>query len=550
MRSIASKVRFIALLLSILTVQLALCGGPPDTVVVPLVRTSGYGPFKGVARLSFPGEYGPEWQRALAEVRGIPFDLHGFSLRYMNLQMDQYLYQSMRSGLLDRPFALSKLAEGGYDTTRLTPKYVSQDVPIVAGYDKDGNIVYVVDTKDDHSFWGKDRIVILPYRPGDLTDVQMDSLNDRLDKPAVSFEFFDGKKSHEGEVALRINPYVRVPASLEQEYRGKIVFGIGTYEHRQGVLKSGERKYLVAASNGFQTGVYRGKESEFAFFPAEDSGMVSPATSLRYRLGDRIEITDEVFRIDSSALDGSSLTLLRVQAGPTGGGIAVGSSARDFRGRTLAGENVTLGQFRGKFVLLYFWYPGSALCASEIPYLNDIHAGYGGGPKLQVLGMALTSGPPLASFVSEHGVKWPQVPLSDTSGILRDYAVGGYPSVFLVDPQGKIVSNLRLGEGELSSAVALALGDSASFQSVVAKGNAEFRYDLTKKKRVEVAGDFSGWRSIPLYRSGGGFSRRVEIPPGRYHYKFIVDGQWKLDPANSDTENNASGEAENVLVVR
>jgi hypothetical protein len=292
--------------------------------------------------------------------------------------MDQYLYQSMKSGLLERSFALGLLAQGRYDTVGLTSKYVSQDVPIVAGYDKDGNIVYVVDTQNDHSFWGKDRIVISPYRPADLTDAQMDSLNACIDKPETSFGFFDGKKEREGESRAPHRSVRQGSPALEQEYRGKIVFGVGTYEHRRGLLKNGEQKYMVAASNGFQTGVYRGRETEFAFFPAEDSAVVSPGTSLLYRLGDRIELTDEAFRIESIALDGGSLMLRRDQAGSAGEGIAIGSTARDFRGKTLDGGNVTLKQFRGEFVLLYFWYPGSPSCVSEIPYLNDLHAAYGG----------------------------------------------------------------------------------------------------------------------------------------------------------------------------
>jgi hypothetical protein len=66
---------------------------------------------------------------------------------------------------------------------------------------------------------------------------------------------------------------------------------------------------------------------------------------------------------------------------------------------------------------------------------------------------------------------------------------------------------------------------------------------------VEVAGDFSGWLPVPLYRSEGGFLRHVVIPPGRYQYRFIVDGEWTLDPSNNVTENSPAGRANNVLVV-
>jgi hypothetical protein len=149
----------------------------------------------------------------------------------------------------------------------------------------------------------------------------------------------------------------------------------------------------------------------------------------------------------------------------------------------------------------------------------------------------------------EHQITWTQILLRDTSRVLRDYAVGGYPATFLIDPQGNIVENARLGGGDMHSRVALALGDSTPFTSLVSKGNVLFRYDEGRRTRVEVAGDFSGWLPVPLYRSEGGFLRHVVIPPGRYQYRFIVDGEWTLDPSNNVTENSPAGRANNVLVV-
>jgi peroxiredoxin len=530
-------------------VSLSWCSGQSESFEVPLLRAPGYGPFHPVIRLSVPGENGGGWERAIAEVRGIPVDLHGFSVRYLNMQMDQFVYQSYRAGLIAPAFALDLIARNAYDTTKLTPKHVDQDIPVVVGTDGEGNTVYVVDTKDDHSFWGKDRIVIPPIRAGTLTAGEMDSLNDLVEKPVVSFEFWDGKRVREGEVTVRLCPYVNVPASLAQEARGKAVFGIGTFDHRRGVFRSDGREYMCAVSNGFQSGVYGGRQNEFAFFPSEDSSTASASSTLRYRLGDQVEIGNEVIRIASVSVDGSALSLRREKRSGTGEGIAVGSVARDFTGRTLAGEQVSLRQFRGKYVLLVFWFPGSSLCVTGIPYLNDIHAAYG-DTNIQVLGMALQGGPAIPGFAGEHQITWTQVLLRDTSRVLRDYAVGGYPATFLIDPQGKIAENGRFWGGDLHSRVALALGDSTPFASLISKGNVVFQYDRGRARSVEVAGDFTGWHPVPMYRIGSGFLRHVPVPPGRYQYRFIVDGEWTLDPSNGVTEDSSSGRANNVLVVR
>ncbi len=547
MRSLVSRIRIVLCLLAVQPLFAFLHAAGTDSVVVTLARAPGYGPFTPVVRLSYPGENGGAWVRAIPEMRGIPVDLHGFSVRFMNLQADQHLFQSYREGLIDPGFALEAITREKIDTTRLTAKYVSQDVPVVAGYDQDGNIAYVVDTKADHSFWGKDRIVVTPFRPGTLTRAQMDSLNDAIDKPVVGYEYFDGRKIQEAEVAVRICPYVNVPAERAEEMRGKIVFGIGTFEYRRGVFTNGERKYMCAVSNGFQSGVYGAQGDRYAFFPAEDSSTASPRTSLLYRMGDRVEIANEIFRISSLSIDGGSLSLRREKPVPGGPGIAVGSMARDFEGKTLAGDRVSLAGFRGKYLLLNFWYPGSPGSAAEIPYMNDVHDALGGS-NLTVLGMVPLPGDSLAPFAAAHRIRWMQVPLGDTSRVLRDYAVVGCPSAFLINPGGMIVENGNLGSGDLAAMLSSALGDTSVIPLLIGKGNVAFRFDVGRQKRVEVTGDFTGWLPLPMYRTGTGFVRRVALSPGRYHYVYLVDGEQVLDPSGAETEDS-SGRSVNVLVV-
>lgn len=50
---------------------------------------------------------------------------------------------------------------------------------------------------------------------------------------------------------------------------------------------------------------------------------------------------------------------------------------------------------------------------------------------------------------------------------------------------------------------------------------------------VQLVGDFTHWQDkpIPLERSEGGIWRTsIELAPGTYHYRFMVDGQWRDDP--------------------
>ncbi|HEY0009175.1 MAG TPA: AAA family ATPase [Tepidisphaeraceae bacterium] len=71
--------------------------------------------------------------------------------------------------------------------------------------------------------------------------------------------------------------------------------------------------------------------------------------------------------------------------------------------------------------------------------------------------------------------------------------------------------------------------------------------------RVLIAGDFNNWSpmSSPLMSNGDPSKWITKLPlqPGRYRYRFVVDGQWVTDPNNERTEINEYGEMNNVVEV-
>jgi len=67
----------------------------------------------------------------------------------------------------------------------------------------------------------------------------------------------------------------------------------------------------------------------------------------------------------------------------------------------------------------------------------------------------------------------------------------------------------------------------------VSSGQAVFLY-FGQANSVEVAGEFNAWAPEPLERVCASelWARRVELNPARYEYKLVVDGTWRMDPAN------------------
>ncbi len=69
-------------------------------------------------------------------------------------------------------------------------------------------------------------------------------------------------------------------------------------------------------------------------------------------------------------------------------------------------------------------------------------------------------------------------------------------------------------------------------------------------KHVQVAGDFNIWNPHEgnMNRDEGGiWSVTLPVPPGRYNYKFIVDGDWMADPNNPDFEKDERGNINSVV---
>lgn len=80
-----------------------------------------------------------------------------------------------------------------------------------------------------------------------------------------------------------------------------------------------------------------------------------------------------------------------------------------------------------------------------------------------------------------------------------------------------------------------------------------FTLDAPNASRVCVTGKFTDWskKGIPLERDpkDGLWKVVVDVKPGSYEYRFIVDGTWIRDPGNKTTVPNEFGQENSLLVV-
>ena len=122
--------------------------------------------------------------------------------------------------------------------------------------------------------------------------------------------------------------------------------------------------------------------------------------------------------------------------------------APNFTLTDINGNTFSLSDFRGKIVILDFFYVGCPYCDDEIVELEKIYAKYG-GDKLEIISISVPEdsveklrefkkGPNSYSNL-EYEMTW--IIARDTAGVIDMYNVYGFPTTFIIDEEGYISPN-------------------------------------------------------------------------------------------------------------
>ncbi len=80
-----------------------------------------------------------------------------------------------------------------------------------------------------------------------------------------------------------------------------------------------------------------------------------------------------------------------------------------------------------------------------------------------------------------------------------------------------------------------------------------FTFDPKNKKyrRVQIAGQMNDWNPAQgyMFQKDNKWVIDLELFPGKYQYKLILDGKWHTDPANPDSVSGGSGGYNSLLTV-
>jgi cytochrome c biogenesis protein CcmG/thiol:disulfide interchange protein DsbE len=120
-------------------------------------------------------------------------------------------------------------------------------------------------------------------------------------------------------------------------------------------------------------------------------------------------------------------------------GLGVGNVAPDFTLTSLNGKQVSLSQFRGKPVMLNFWYSTCPGCLAEIPGMQRFYAAQrAAGKDFVILGVnSVDDAQTAQQFAQQYGLTY-SLALDDNQQVATLYHLTATPTSYFIDRQGII----------------------------------------------------------------------------------------------------------------
>jgi len=104
---------------------------------------------------------------------------------------------------------------------------------------------------------------------------------------------------------------------------------------------------------------------------------------------------------------------------------------------------------------------------------------------------------------------------------------------------------LREGAAEAAAEEAEAAAPAVTRDGVV------FTFEAPGAGRVQLAGDFNNWTpdAGDMEQAGRVWRKVLKLSPGRYRYRYVIDGRWETDPRNAAVEPSPYGGNDSLIVL-
>ena len=135
-------------------------------------------------------------------------------------------------------------------------------------------------------------------------------------------------------------------------------------------------------------------------------------------------------------------------------GTGVGNRAPDFDLESLDDQYISLSQYRGKIVVLNFWYVTCNPCIEEMPYFQDLQEQWSGDEDIVILAVNYQNDPGTVQDFIDIG-QYTFTVLLDTDGAVGAQFANLFPTTYFIDADGVIQYKKEGNFGNLAEIISV-----------------------------------------------------------------------------------------------
>ena len=300
--------------------------------------------------------------------------------------------------------------------------------------DADGDEVFYFDSDNDEDLADEE-----PVYPADYSLQGIPFPYAICAESEVHFEYTDGEEVKEKTVPIEVVKFQQYKSRSPDnpKFRGQV------FDMRVGSVELNGEKVGLAIVPSSDAATYHYRRNRILWDLNKD-GIFENETESResHRTNSPFNVLGRSLQVEMINPTGDWIVLVPsdVEVLPKRE-ITKGEPAPEFAVVDVHGDTLRLADFRGRHVLLDFWFTTCGPCIEDTPKLVDIYRAkqtHG----LEIIGISVDkSREAVLRYVEEHGIAWPQVlEVENGTKPTKIYHIGGFPSYVWIGPDGVVLN--------------------------------------------------------------------------------------------------------------